>query len=219
MKLGFYVILLLCLSCKKQPEEISIASKFVEIPYDVKDNYLDSLPKKIIPNKPLKYWQYATYSERLSTDKKIYTILSQGGDTALRKMINTKIDPIKITGLFEGGHPGFRANYLIVIEKDKVEYIDSMEGLRDFIGSIDNLEEAILFAKSYGYVMGSKLTGRMYKFSNGTYTFHLVKYSDSYPESMFRLKAELIELTITADAYIKSKSIGIYCKEEDCFRF
>ena len=80
------------------------------------------------------------------------------------------------------------------------------------------MEEALLFAKTYGYSLGSKKTGRLYNFSNNNFTLRLVKYSDSYPETLFRLKGELVELTITKDGFMKSKSLGLYCEGADCLK-
>lgn len=202
-------------SCKKHEDK---KVDFVVMPYDLKTNYLDSIAKKLVPNKHFKYWQYVSFRQQYGSGKETYSVLAQGGDTTFRKSINTKINPMKLNGLFEGGHPSFRSNYLVVIQKNKIEYLDTMEQLRDFIGNIDNLEEAILYAKTYGYSLGSKSVGRLYNFTDNIFTLRLVKYSDSYPETLFRLKGESVELSITKDGFIKSKSLGIYCEGADCLK-
>ena len=218
MKSLAIILSFLFLSCNNQKKAEETELKFSEIPYNLQSNYLDSIAKKIIPNKTFKYWQYATFYQQYGTGNETYTVLAEGGDLKLKKNVSTKIEPMKLNGLFEGGHPSFRSNYLVVIENQKIKYVDTMEQLRDFIGKIDNLEEALLFAKTYGYVLSSKPKGKSYNFSNGVYKLHLIKYSDTYPESTFRLRGELIELTITSDGYMKSKSMETYCEGEECLK-
>ena len=218
MKPILIVLFLSILSCKKhEDKQVSNRLDFVEIPYNLQSNYLDSVAKKLVPNKKFKYWHYASFYQQYDGNEK-YSILAQGGDTTFRKSISTKINPLKLNGLFEGGHPGFRSNYLVIIEKSKIKYVDTMEQLRDFIGHIDNLEEALLFAKSYGYTLSSKPTGRLYNFTDNIFTLRLIRYSDSYPETLFKLRGELVELSITTDGFMKSKSLGIYCEGGDCLK-
>lgn len=174
------------------------------------------MPKKIHPNKTFKYWQYIAFQQRYGTTDEKYTVLSEGGDTTMRKTVTSKIKPVKTIGLFEGGHPGFKSNYLGVVEKDSVRFISSMVQLRDFIGTIDNIEEALLFARSYEYRIPSKPGLSQCRFSNGVYTLQLVGYSDSYPESLYRLNGELVEVTITQDGFLKSKHLQTYCEGRDC---
>jgi len=217
MKLLLIVLPVLLLSCNKQKSIEKPPLKFSEIPYSVETNYLDSIAKKIMPNKPFEYWHYATYYDGHASEDKLYTVLAEGGDLKLKKNININVDPLKLSGLFEGGHPSFRSNYLVVIENSKIKYVDSMEQLRDFIGKIDNIEEAILFARTYGYHLASKPKGRSYHFSGDVYKLHLIKYSEDYP-ALFRLRGELIELSITRDGFMKSKSLETYCEGLECLK-
>jgi hypothetical protein len=60
----------------------------------------------------------------------------------------------------------------------KTKFIKKVEDLPYFIGTVDNLEEALFLANIYGY--GSK-TGKKYgsyKFENGSYTLNLFKIVD-----------------------------------------
>jgi len=218
MKKRSIILLALFLSCNKQKNTGANDLKFSVIPYDLKSNHIDSIAQKIIPNKHFDYWQYATYYQQYGSGNETYTVLAEGGDLKLKKSINTKINPLKLHGLFEGGHPSFRSNYLVMIDNGKVKYAETIETLRDFIGTIDNLEEALLFARTYDFVMGSTPKARSYNFSNGTYKLRLVKYNNLNMESAFRLRGELIELTITEDGYMKSKSLGTYCEGEECWK-
>ncbi len=184
--------------------ELNNNEKFLKIPYSLKYNYLDSLGLKINPNKNYEYWQYATYYQGYGDQKIEYNVLNQGGDTSLRKKINEKINPIKVLGIFQGGHPSYRCNYAIYIENEKVNYIKTEEEFRNFLGSIDNLEEAILLARTYGYLVGSEPLVSEYKKTENGFILHLLKYYE-YPPSK-----ELIEIKIHKDGFVKTKSLGIF---------
>ena len=184
--------------------------KFLKIPYSLKYNYLDSLGTKVNPNKNYEYWQYATFYQGYGDQKVKYTVLKQGGDTSLRKIINEKINPIKTIGIFQGGHPSYRCNYAVIIENQKVNYIKSEDEFRTFLGNIDNLEEAILLARTYEYILGSDINVSEYRKVGNSYELHLGKYHD-YPRSL-----ESVELKIGYDGTIKTKSLGIF-KTEDIY--
>jgi len=216
MKSPNILILIFILSCNK-PIDVKKELIFYEIPYGLELNYLDSIAKKITPNKNYDYWQFVSYREQYTYQKNTsYSILAEGGNLNLKEKINTNIDPIKLYGLFEGGHPAYRCNYLVVIENEIQEYIESMERLRDFIGNIDNLEEALLYAKTYGFVLGIKPQAKKFHYSNDVYILHLVKYNDSYPNTTFKLRGELVEVHISKDGFMKTKTLGLYCEGNDC---
>ena len=178
--------------------------------YTTRDNYLDSLGKFINPNKKFQYWQYASYHSGYGETK--YVILKQGGDLSLRKKINEKIKPNYSVGIFQGGHPSFRCNYVSTIDNGKINYLKTVEEFRDFLGTIDNLEEAILFARTYGYILGSNPKQNEYRVLENGYILHLMKFNE------FPVRVENIEVTISKDGYIKTKSLGIHCEGEDCYK-
>ncbi len=177
--------------------------KFQRIPYSLQYDYLDILGTKIKPNENYEYWQYAKYEQGITGDVK-YSILKQGGDTLQRKKINEKINPIEVLGIFKRGHPNYCCNYAIYIKNKKINYIKTEEEFRTFIGEIDNLEEAVILARTYGYLVGSETKAREYRKVENGYELHLMKYYD-YPPSK-----ELIEINIKKDGFIKTKSLGIY---------
>ena len=143
---------------RNKNEDKLIDSKFQKINYSLKYNYLDSIGKKIVPNENFNYWAYSTYYERYGDGKISQTILKEGGNKILKKSITEKFKPY---GIFEGGHPSYRCNYVTIIENQKVKYIRTDEELRNFIGDIDNLEEAILLAHTYGYQLDTELKARL----------------------------------------------------------
>jgi hypothetical protein len=207
------LFLLSITSCEKKDDNMESdknieVSNFIKIDYSVRDNYQDSLAKQINPNKNFQYWQYVAYSKSHSPVS--YSILKEGGDTLLRKKINKKISPNYNFGIFQGGHVSFRCNYVVTIENDKVNYIKTEAAFRDFLGTIDNLEEAMLLAITYGYELDDDIRGGEYRIVEDGFELHLMKYHD------WPIRRESIEITINKDGFIKTKSLGIYCEGEKC---
>lgn len=200
------VLLVLLASCSEKSETEKGETKFQKINYSLKYNYLDSIGKKIIPNENFEYWAYSTYFQRYGDQKVSRTILREGGDTLAKKKITQKFEPY---GIFQGGHPSYRCNYVTIIENQKVKYIRTDEELRNFIGKIDNLEEAILLAHSYGYLMDTELFASQYKKTENGYQLRLMKYHE------FPLSKELIDIYIQKDGFIKTRSLGIYKKGKE----
>jgi len=214
------IVIFLFISCSKKEEgkyeKIDVAIKReIKNPtiernkYSEIETYLDSLGKHIIPNNKYQYWQYATYNSSFGDEK--YIILKQGGNLSLKKRINEKINPPYIVGIFQGGHPNFRCNYISTVKNGKVNYIKTEEEFRDFLGTIDNLEEALLLARTYGYRLGVETQSDYKKLENG-YVLHLIKYNQ------FPVRIESVEVTISIDGFIKTKSLGIYCEGENCYK-
>lgn len=197
------ILLVLFISCSKKNEAEKSETKFQKINYSLKYNYLDSIGKKIVPNDNFQYWAYSTYYERYGDQKISRTVLNEGGDTLLKKKISQKFEPY---GIFEGGHPSYRCNYVTTIENQKVKYIRTDEEFRNFIGNIDNLEEAILLAHTYGYQLDTELKACQYKKIENGYQLRLMKYHE------FPLSKELIDIKIQKNGFIKTKSLGIYKK-------
>jgi len=67
-------------------------------------------------------------------------------------------------------------SYLVYKTKSlKIYYVTKVEELKDFIGIIDNLAEALFLASIYGFQPSQINTGRSYCYKNGTYTFNMSK--------------------------------------------
>lgn len=198
--------LLIISSCSKKEEpKLLNQIKFQKINYSLSNHYLDSLAKKINPNRKYQYWQYALYKSSMLK----HTILNESGDTLLRKKIDREFDKINY-GIFKGGHPFFSCYYAITIENGKVNYITEEE-FRGFLGTIDNLEEAMLLAETYGYSLDSDIRGSEYREVEDGFELHLMKSND-YP-----LSKESFEVKISKNGIVKAKSRGIYCKERKCY--
>lgn len=178
--------------------------KFLKIPYSLQNNYLDSLGTKINPNKNYEYWQYATYYQGFGKLDIKYTVLKQGGDTLQRIKINEKINPVKVLGIFSRGHPIYKCNYAIYIENRKINYIKTEDEFKTFLGNIDNVEEAMLLARTYGYLLNNENGANEYRKVENGFELHLAKFHD-FPKSM-----EVVKIKIGNDGTIKTKSLGIY---------
>jgi hypothetical protein len=215
----FLVLILVIISCQnKQEEKLNSIfhtsnsdahgqlengknAKFVEIPYETTYDYLDSLGKKVNPNKEYDYWGYLTKSGFYDTlDLNNFT-LNEGGNVKLKH----KIDYSKNTiGFFQGGHHGFRCNYAVFIEDETISYVTTEEQFRDFLGRIDNLEEALLLARTFGYILDNEGKTNKYKMVHDGYILQLIKTPNHF------LSSEKVEVRINHDAAIKTKSLRVY---------
>jgi len=184
------------------------APAFKKIPFDLKTNFRDTIALKINPVEDYKYWAYVSFRQSISGGERT-AIISQGGDSLLRKNVNIKQ---KTFGFFQGGHPSFTCNYIVALDGGKEKVIDTNEGFRAFLGTIDNLEEAVLLAISNGYWLDPDIRGSAFRINNGNYEMHLLKFS-SHP-----LQKESVEVIVNKNGTIKAKSLGVYCKgKPECY--
>lgn len=193
--------LIIMSSCLKKEEP-----RFQKIMYSLTNNYTDSLGVKIIPNKDYDYWAYMKYSYNYGNIKHI--VLNQGGDTLQKPSIKDKSN---IRGFFEGCYPNYCCNYIIVVENKKIKYLKSKQEFVKFLGDINNLEEAMLLAKTYGYILDSDLRGSSYRVKDDSYEFHLMKFHEDPPQK------ESVEIKIDRKGNVKTRSLGVYCRGAKCY--
>ncbi|WP_415326678.1 hypothetical protein [Chryseobacterium sp. MMS23-Vi53] len=117
---------------------------FKKIP-EILDN-TELLYPFIIPNKRYNYW--SVLRNNPDPDKAII-YESQAPD------FMTINDPAPEKGFFQKclGEDCF--SYLIACKNSQSKYFSNEQQLRDFIGTVDNLPEAILIANTYGYTVDS----------------------------------------------------------------
>lgn len=103
-------------------------------------------------------------------------------------------------------------SYLIACENSRSKYFSNEQQLRDFIGFVDNLPEAILMTQTYGFTFDSaNLSGGAYKIEDHYINLYLSK-SKGCPLTKESFLVKINRKT----GKIDSKSKGIYLKTDDC---
>lgn len=134
-------------------------------------------------------------------------IIKLFGDTSIKKNFFLK-NPVR--GFFNECRPGWCYSYIAFIDNKKVNYITDEEGLRKFMGRIDNLEEALLLSKINGLWIDSKeMRASSYKRTVKGFELNLVK-SESCP-----VKYESRRVFIHSNGNFTSESTGVYHEEPD----
>lgn len=179
----------------------TIPSAFKKIP-EILDN-IELLYPFIVPDKEYAYWRILTNDP--DPDKAII-YESQMPD------FMTINEPFPEKGFFQKclGEKCF--SYILACKKERSVYFTSEQQLRDFIGSVDNLPEALLLAKTYGFSVDStdKLSSS-YKIEDKHIALYLSK-SKGCPE----IKESYIIKINRKTGKIESKNNGIYFKGENC---
>lgn len=152
--------------------------------------------EKINPSEKYDYWAYVAEGMSYYFNESPH-IVKEGGNTAYRKY--TKITPPRY-GFFLGCHPSSCSQSITVVKNKKVNYIDTLVGLRDFIGTVDNIEEALLYATTYDYYTREEY----YKKTNRGYEFIAEKIGIQGITLSPRMK-----IIITKDSFIKVEPIEI----------
>ncbi|SIQ55847.1 hypothetical protein SAMN05880574_11646 [Chryseobacterium sp. RU37D] len=143
----------------------NIPSDLKKIP-EIMDN-TELLYPFIVPDKKYTYW--SVFRNNLDPDKAII-YESQMPD------FMTINDPAPEKGFFQKclGEDCF--SYLITCENGRSKYFSTEQQLRDFIGTVDNLPEAILIANTYGYTVDSSdKLGSSYKMDDAFFYLYLSK--------------------------------------------
>jgi len=208
MKHLLYLFIIVSLfSCNKR--EDTKPKAFQKIPYNRSYDYRDSLVKKFIPNTKYDYWEYIAVHTSYNAERNYdYDIVRFGGDTTFRKKLKEQSE---LLGFFSGGHPGWRIKQVAVVENGKPDYLLTADQVKPFLGTIDNLEEALYLALLSGYQLDSSdLRGSGYKITETGYEMHLMKFHE-YPS-----RYESVEVFITKEGFMRTRSLGIYCKGYNC---
>ncbi len=138
MKILFPVVLLcsgLVFSQKTVPAD------YQKIP-EILDNP-ELLYPFIVPDKKYDYW--SVLKNNPDPDKAVI-YESQTPD------FMTLNDPAPVKGFFQKCLGENCFSYVLACDKGRTQYFSDEQQLRNFIGSVDNLPEAILIANTYGYI-------------------------------------------------------------------
>lgn len=200
MKYLFFFILLVSCSKKEETKE----KHFVKINYNLSYDYKDSLIQKIIPNKNYDYYAY------IGIRGSDFNILNEKGDTLKKHKYQIKLKDSSL-GFFQGCHPRWCADYIVTIDNNHLQFITSEIDAGTFLGTIDNLEEALLLAQLKGYYLDNDVRGNGYRITDKGYELHLMKFSSD------PLQKESVEITIDKHGNTWTKSLGIYARGRDAY--
>jgi len=162
----------------------------------------DNLIKMVHPDKDYTYWQFCKWPA-----EKDFVIFSSGKNPG-----NITFDP-PFGGLFTGCMPAMCYKYISYIYKGKIGYVNTPEQLKQFLGRIDNLEEALLLARSAEDldIDNDERKGGSYFIEKNGYHLLLMHYK-SCPQTK-----ESIFLRIEKDSGIVQKvNLGAYFKSKNC---
>ena len=122
------------MACNKLPER-----GFQKIDNSMSDR--DKLVQFIIPDHQYTYWEYGFSGMR---GNKIIRFV---GDSSLKSKYKIAIPD---RGFFIDCLPSFCYSYIAYIDSNKVKFVTEEKDLCNFIGKIDNLEEALLVSETEG---------------------------------------------------------------------
>lgn len=120
-------------------------------------------------------------------------------------------EPAPSKGFFQECETEGCFSYIIACKSDRAQYFTTEQQLRDFIGSVDNIPEALLVAKTYGYSFDSKdKLGGSYKFENDYILMYLSK-SQNNPD---RKESFFIKIN-RKTGKLEAKGNGFYDKSDE----
>jgi len=208
MRLLLILFLVLAASCtRKQPEQevLAVAKNppdtipFKAFNYDYRFYYIDSIAGSITPDRQYQYWAYISGHPMNTKFKGGLPITKEEGDT----LLCSKIIVPRGEGFFKGGQFSTRSDYVAIVAHDSLRFITTNAGFRDFLGTIDNVDEAVLLAFTfyYGPEYGNK--DGDYRVVNGNYEMHL-RLFDPFPSCIPTIDPDAYKtVTVTKDGFIK----------------
>ncbi|RYX87686.1 hypothetical protein EON73_00850 [bacterium] len=196
-----FMLFLLSFAAKSQTDKFNyhgykpLPSRFIQ---------RDSLIRFINPVHKYIYWEYV----QIPADPGKAVVFSQGV-----KPEGLKIKILNQRGFFSGCLPSACTRYIAYVdEKGEVGYITTAQQAAAFVGTIDNLEEAVLVAQlgNDDFYVDKNAKGGSYKIKGNTYEVILTHY-DLCPET-----SRAIQLRIDHKQILEKKELGIYFQTKDC---
>ncbi|MGG5210528.1 hypothetical protein ACQWU4_16500 [Chryseobacterium sp. MIQD13] len=179
----------------------TIPSDFKKIP-DILDT-VEYLYPFIVPDKEYGYWRVLTND---TDPEKAVIYESQMPD------FMTINEPVPEKGFFQKCIGNACFSYILACKKDQSVYFSNEQQLRDFIGTVDNLPEAILLAQTYGFKIdtSNRLSGS-YKIED-KHIYLYVSKSKGCPEIKESYSIKINRKT----GKLESKNNGVYFKSDHC---
>jgi hypothetical protein len=176
-------------------------------------NNVGDLAKFINPNRPFDYWEYRWtdfFNRKYSAqwEDRVFATGGQMGSDSMKKIFPTQ-------GFFKECMPGYCVSYILVETNHEIEQITTESQLRQFIGHIDNLQEALLVLKSYGYWFDSEVKeAGAYKFNQDAIELLGIESISTCP-----LRIDRVYIKMTYDGQIETYNLGTHSTSSDCFIF
>ena len=163
----------------------------------------NKLIARIVPDKKYQSWEFIDYDSE-SLEKKI---IFKFGKYLFE-------DSIIDEGIFYECAPDYNCfNYLRIKEYKKKQLVITKEqGFRNFLGKIDNLEEALLLIKTFDYGFDKKFAiGGSYKIEKKFIFIYCTSYLD-YGMMFYKLKINRVsqEIIIEKEGKIEGKSFPVW---------
>lgn len=174
---------------------------------------------------------YRKIPDILDTTEYLYPFIVPDKDYGYWRILTNDTDPDK-TVIYESQMPDFMTineplpekgffqkcigtrcfSYILACKKERSVYFSSEQQLRDFIGTVDNLPEALLLAQTYGFSVdtGNK-AGSSYKVDDRHFNLYLSK-SRGCPEIR---ESYFIKIN-RKNGKLESKNNGVYFKSDNC---
>lgn len=181
--------------------QIKVPDDYKKIP-DILDT-AEYLYPFIIPDKEYAYWR--VLSNDMDYEKAII-YESQAPD------FMTINEPVPERGFFQKCIGNNCFSYILACKNERSFYFSNEQQLRDFIGTVENLPEAILLAKTYGYSVdtSNRFTGS-YKIEDRHISMYLMQ-SKGCPAVKESFWVKINRKT----GKLEAKSNGVYAKDENC---
>lgn len=195
------IIMLSLILSSLLPAQIKVPDDYKKIP-DILDT-TEYLYPFVIPSKEYAYWRVLTNDP--DADKAVI----YESQAPLFMTIN---EPVPEKGFFQKCIGDGCFSYILACKKERPVYFSNEQQLRDFIGTVDNLPEAVLLAKTYGYSIDTqnRFTGS-YKIENHSISLYAFQ-SKGCPVTKESFLIKINKKT----GKLEAKSNGIYSKSEDC---
>ena len=181
--------------------QVTVPDDFKKIP-DIMDN-ADLLYPFIIPDKSYEYWRVLRNDP--DPDKAIIY------DSQMPESMTIN-DPAPEKGFFQQCVGIACFSYILACKNSRTVYFSTEQQLRDFIGTVDNLPEALLLAKTYGFSVDfSNKLSSSYKIDD----HHIYLYV-SKPKNCPEVKESFSVKINRKTGKTEIKNNGIYGTAKDC---
>ena len=183
--------------------QINIPNDFKKIPDSLE--FRDNLYRQIVPYKNFNYWRVVRKYDSFTEE-----ILYENQDS---KNINYLNNLASEEGFFPECDPDWCFSYITGYQYKKPQYFKNENDLRQFIGFVDNLAEALLIARTFDFWFdGKEIVGGSFKIDKNYFYLYLAKF-ESCPVSKESFFVKINRTT----GELTSMSNGTYYRNDNCY--